>query len=178
MKLYVDFTGNFPSGPEPETILLERYTWFDMNSQHHAWPGALLLPSPWGLFDVFGNANELTWTRDPAKNWINLCGGDWGGSQSYCSLATLYMASPMNRGPRSGFRVACVDPTAQAGFDKLFSKRKDRTRSTPRRRIFVRRVGGNVRGAGRPSSGCRSAVATGTRVLPPSGRAFTNRSMA
>jgi hypothetical protein len=38
--------------------LLQRYAWFQNNSDDHAWPGGQLKPNDFGLFDMLGNVTE------------------------------------------------------------------------------------------------------------------------
>jgi formylglycine-generating enzyme required for sulfatase activity len=45
--------------------LLPHYAWYIKNAQGHTWPGALLKPNDFGLFDVHGNA--FTWCQESFK---------------------------------------------------------------------------------------------------------------
>ena len=40
------------------TDLLDKYAWYQANSQDHAWPCGSLLPNDLGLFDMLGNVFE------------------------------------------------------------------------------------------------------------------------
>lgn len=40
---------------------LDRFAWFERNSQRRSWPVGRLLPNAWGMFDLHGNAMEWCW---------------------------------------------------------------------------------------------------------------------
>ena len=46
------------------TGLLEKYAWYQTNSQQRAWPTGSLLPNDLGMFDMLGNAYEWCQDRD------------------------------------------------------------------------------------------------------------------
>ena len=45
--------------------LLEKYAWYQANSQDHAWSCGSLLPNDLGLFDMLGN--EVEWVQDSTR---------------------------------------------------------------------------------------------------------------
>ncbi len=47
------------------TALLDKYAWYQANSEDKAWAGGRLLPNDLGLFDMLGN--ELEWVQDRAN---------------------------------------------------------------------------------------------------------------
>jgi formylglycine-generating enzyme required for sulfatase activity len=48
--------------------LLEKYAWYQANSQEHAWSCGSLLPNELGLFDMLGN--ECEWVQDSSRRSI------------------------------------------------------------------------------------------------------------
>jgi formylglycine-generating enzyme required for sulfatase activity/tRNA A-37 threonylcarbamoyl transferase component Bud32 len=127
---YAASAGAFPWYFGDDTSLLPKYAWFNQNAEHRAHVGALLMPSPWGVFDLFGNVNEYCWDRDEG-GWFAMGGGDWTGDASYCSLATLYRRSPASRADKSGFRVVCSDPAGAAAFEQALKEREEAVRANP-----------------------------------------------
>jgi formylglycine-generating enzyme required for sulfatase activity len=46
---------------------LNRYAFYNANSQDHLWPVGGLRPNPWGLFDMYGNVME--WCQELAQGF-------------------------------------------------------------------------------------------------------------
>jgi tetratricopeptide (TPR) repeat protein len=88
------------------------------------------MPSPWGIYDLFGNVNEFCWDRDN-NGWFAMGGGDWSGDAQYCSLTTAYRRSPASRAERIGFRVVCLDSSEAAAFEQALREREEAVRAEP-----------------------------------------------
>ena len=53
---------NYCYGNDPEGVDLNRYAWFERNSDKQTHPVGLLSPNAWGLYDMHGNVTE--WVQD------------------------------------------------------------------------------------------------------------------
>lgn len=114
-------------GDDPE--MLPRYAWFIGNSNGRTWPGGLLLPNDFGLFDVLGNLKEWceeSYTRippdgpdreDPAAVDGDIDrvarGGAYVDQAHVLRGANRYYAKPGSLSFSMGFRVARTCPKSQ-----------------------------------------------------------------
>jgi serine/threonine protein kinase len=104
---------------------LEFYGWFDENSDDKLHPIGRKRANPWGLYDIYGNAEEwcLDWyledfykdapTDDPLcdigpKTDRVRRGGSFTDAIDDCRSATRYQSDPMLRADNLGFRVVIV----------------------------------------------------------------------
>ena len=62
---------SYPFGLSSE--LLDRYAWYQANSQDHAWSCGSLLPNDLGLFDMLGN--EIEWSQDSTRRAMRKSNG-------------------------------------------------------------------------------------------------------
>ena len=101
---------------------LDRYAWYQANSQQQTHPVGRLAANAWGLYDMHGNVHEWCsdwfdrnyYARSPAddpegpKKGLarTLRGGDWGSLDWYCRCAIRSLSAANRRSPRVGFRVA------------------------------------------------------------------------
>lgn len=102
---------------------LEHYAWYDvLPDKAGTLPVGQKKPNPWGLYDVYGNADE--WTQDwfgktyyeespetdppGASSGIYrvLRGGSWAATAWYCRSATRNVLQPDLRMPYFGLRLA------------------------------------------------------------------------
>ena len=113
------------------TDLLDKYAWYQANSQEHAWSCGTLLPNDLGLFDMLGN--ELEWVQDqsdrsmPEKRGVFsdilsisesirvakarvLRGGTFAAHTAAVRSASRGVNGPSMRGTGFGFRPARTDP--------------------------------------------------------------------
>jgi formylglycine-generating enzyme required for sulfatase activity len=102
--------------------LLPKYGYFVANSKSRAWPGAMLLPNAWGLFDIHGNLIELCWDWQGElkgdQNPIGPTAGSFrvtrgGGCRTYptechSSFRGRVCIPSYRGGDDHGFRVVCV----------------------------------------------------------------------
>ena len=61
--------------------LLEKYAWYEPNSQDRTWPVGSLKPNDFGLFDMHGNAWE--WCDDPYRDYPEAAGHHFRGFGEY-----------------------------------------------------------------------------------------------
>jgi len=103
--------------------LLERYGWVNGNSLGHAHPGGMLKPNDLGLFDMHGNASQLTqdaYTEKVAEkeddrgglvegaSFRMSRGSDWNSFGGFCRAAFRSWETPVVRSNVLGFRLARV----------------------------------------------------------------------
>jgi formylglycine-generating enzyme required for sulfatase activity len=114
---------SYPFGLSSE--LLDKYAWYQANSQDHAWSCGSLLPNDLGLFDMLGNEHE--WAQDSTRRlrrtrngrsydysevieYINekdprlSRGGPFSGPQEHLRSSTRSGWAPATRYPHWGFR--------------------------------------------------------------------------
>jgi sulfatase modifying factor 1 len=120
-------TGRYPgSRAERENYLsLEKYAWTFVNSRDHPQPVGRLLPNPWGLFDVLGNADEMgsDWTTSPIDAVPTGLHPDYrgpptgthrvmygGGYNNRATFDFLYAKKPDEGNSEAGFRVVRDPP--------------------------------------------------------------------
>ena len=68
----------FPWGNEPDSIIAEKYAWYERNSGDSAHTVCSLLPNRFGLYDMFGNAME--WVNDIKCGYQNDTLYDFAGA--------------------------------------------------------------------------------------------------
>jgi hypothetical protein len=109
---------NFGNDPS----LLGRYAWFMENSGQRAWPGGLLKPNDWGLFDMHGNAFEwcMDWSGDLGAGRVTdpygpalasnrlVRGSGWDDPARLCRAARRHSSGPTLLNLGIGFRVVLV----------------------------------------------------------------------
>jgi len=101
---------------------LDKYAWYDANSDKKTHPAGQKKPNAWGLYDMHGNVWEWCsdWYQDsyrnlgvndptgPAKGGLRvLRGGSWNNYPRHCRSARRPWGDPVNLfGHAGGFRVA------------------------------------------------------------------------
>jgi len=119
-----------------EIALLPEYAWFDDNSGNRSHTVGLKEPSPWGLYDMYGNVWEWCWdfgwtyaktaVKDPAGpangDTHVLRGGSWKGDYSRCRSAgrrgNLGRISPNSCGFRVVLGAAITSPVLKSNEPK------------------------------------------------------------
>src|SRR5262249_23902100 len=102
-----------------ETLFLGRHAWYSDNATPTTHPVGKKLPNPWGLFDMHGNAAELTidWLgnyregpqQDPKGELVgSFRGGGWFSRATSCRSAWRWTKSVDHPSANIGFRVALV----------------------------------------------------------------------
>ena len=85
---------------------LDKYAWYDKNSNQQTHPVGTKEPNPWGLYDMLGNVWE--WCAD---NWHDQLednvarGGSWYYDSRYCRYASRNPYARDARNYHLGFRV-------------------------------------------------------------------------
>ena len=111
----------FSYGDDPHYTNLINYAWYSANSEATTHPVGQKLPNPWGLYDMYGNVQELCqdWSgvglpggtvmdpQGPASGlYRTLRNGDWINSPNYCRSAAHYNdILPYDRFTFVGFRI-------------------------------------------------------------------------
>ena len=98
----------------PDLSWLPSYAWFQANAERRPHPVGMLAPNAYGLFDVFGNALEAGWSRDPEKGAMVLLGGDWRNDEKSCGLNVLYFVDPHKGSNTLGLRVVVNAPSDES----------------------------------------------------------------
>ncbi|WP_246275859.1 formylglycine-generating enzyme family protein [Methanolobus zinderi] len=105
-------------GDDPEE--LPDYAWYDENSEDRTRAVGLKEPSPWGLYDIYGNVAE--WVQDEYHSNYNKAptdgsewtggvdrrvfrGGSWASDDVNCRSADRDEISPGSRKEEIGFRI-------------------------------------------------------------------------
>ena len=78
---------------------LDKYGWYQKNSDNQGHKVGGKLPNGFGLYDMHGNANEWCWERV-------LRGGGWINDVDGCAAGFRLFREPANRDHDRGFRVA------------------------------------------------------------------------
>ena len=106
---------------------LEKYAWYNDNSNSKTHRVGEKLPNQWGLYDMYGNVwewcldpwhdnyndapnNQGVWdykNETPSNNTHILRGGSWHKSNVFCSSFNRYRNHPNVKYGDNGFRVVC-----------------------------------------------------------------------
>jgi formylglycine-generating enzyme required for sulfatase activity len=115
--------GRFAFGDSDAT--LDRYAWYEDNSEGKAHPVGQKKANAWGLHDMHGTVWE--WCQDwcaeyPGESATDpsgpdsgvqrvIRGGGWRGIARYCRSAARYGSIPGNRGVNVGLRLVMTTPS-------------------------------------------------------------------
>ena len=92
--------------------LLEKYAWYQKNSQERAWPVGSKKPNDTGLFDIQGNM--FTWCQDRFSDYPQTKSNEISDEEEDV-LVVRSIDSRVLRGARSSFSCpSCVPPTVSA----------------------------------------------------------------
>jgi formylglycine-generating enzyme required for sulfatase activity len=105
--------------------LLQKYAWYEGNSDERVYKVALKQPNEWGLYDMHGNVDEWCndyWSGDHPSDYVVdptgpsggsghvLRGGSWRDSGRKCRSARRNRYVPHYRFDHLGFRLATSEP--------------------------------------------------------------------
>ena len=90
-------------GDDPQ--LVRYYAWDRLQSGGLLQPVANLLPNPWGLCDIYGNANEMTMTVSNGAANVFLRGGSIYASPAVLTSQLEQSTNATARSEKGGFRV-------------------------------------------------------------------------
>ena len=104
-----DAVTKLPDGSELKMADLGRIAWIEDTAGHWQHPVGKKMPNAFGLYDMVGNAMELTRPKQSNASYFNRRGGWHGDRAEECMKASHCAADATN--PACGFRL-CADPAA------------------------------------------------------------------
>jgi SpoVK/Ycf46/Vps4 family AAA+-type ATPase len=99
-----------------DSALLKFYGWHRLNGNQHdprlMHPVGSLLPNPFGLFDIYGNASEICFLRGSENTFVSLGGNSFGEVEELTSSSTNKTVSISSVHPYQGMRLVRTLPDA------------------------------------------------------------------
>jgi formylglycine-generating enzyme required for sulfatase activity/serine/threonine protein kinase len=86
---------------------LDKYGWYKKNSDGRSHKVGEKMPNGFGLYDMYGNANEWCWdSNEPVSVARAIRGGGWASTSDLCSIGFRHPIHPAQRYRDRGMRLA------------------------------------------------------------------------